>query len=862
MTRRPRSRHAGLILPMAEGRRNLGKVSNKRRSWGELLVLLSSPTVTRETLARFLKMPKEDQDRLKNVNGYWIGAECADGRRHKSAIFERGSITFDIDNAPPELVALLELGLTGISHYEFAVHSTRKHTEDKPRLRIVFPLKQPIPIEQYAAAARILASKLDPTMEAVDDVSFRPAQMMFYPSHSRDSEFVFIHNPGVLLDAGAMLAAWGDWQDYTKLPFAETQGQKRPGQQKMEDPTEKAGLVGAFCRAYSIEDAITEFLPDIYTPGDSHSEKPRYTYTAGSTSNGAIVEDGGLFLTSFHGTDPVADRSCNSFDLVRIHLFGDLDPDTVTDDTPPGKLPSFRKMMDLASHDDAVLAEYNPHLEDLFDDEDVAVPEPAPAPANGHVNGHHDFLTEDPEIAFMLGLGPAIRLDTIGKKKKLSPLEIMNRKHAIVRMGGKTLALSFHDDGKVDFGTLHDLNIYYANQPMPKAPSGTESLSAWWNKQTGRRTYSEGVTFAPGKTVSKKTYNLWTGFAVAPDPAASCRLFLDHVLNVVCSGDQDQYRYVIGWLAHMIQRPQNKPGVALVLRGLKGAGKDTVGEYVGGLFPRHYVSINRMEQLTGKFNAHQASALLAHVEEGFWAGDKAAASALQSVITSSTSLIEPKGVDPFMVDSFLRVFISSNEKWVVPATADERRYAVFNVSDSHLQDIPYFKALRREMNGGGLGALLHHLLTFDLTDFDVRKVPQTAGLAEQKAEGLKGAKRFWYEILEGGDLADDGEDVDETATWAAGSIRVGVNNLYEMYKDWMKEHRGFGHGPTESKVEFGRELMRLCPVKGKGQRGKRFDVTVVHKFPDLITCRKTFDECMKSNFEWESMEDEEDDLIG
>jgi hypothetical protein len=512
-------------------------------------------------------------------------------------------------------------------------------------------------------------------------------------------------------------------------------------------------------------------------------------------------------------------------------------------------------MVAMISADNAVLAEYGPDPEELFEDEDVA------GPVNGYANGHSPGdLTDDPEIAAMLGLAPAIKLDK-PKKKKPAPIERMNGKHAIVRMGGRTLAMTFTENGKVDFGKVADLHLYYANQPMPTPKGGVEPISAWWLKHPERRTYGGGVVFAPGRTVKRDTYNLWTGFAVEPDPAGSCRLFLDHILNVVCSGDLTHYRYVMGWLAHMIQHPDEKPGVALVLKGLKGAGKDTVAEYVGALFPKHYVMISRMEQLTGKFNAHQAQALLLHVEEGFWAGNRAAAGSLQSTITASTALIEPKGVDPFMVDSFLRVFISSNEKWVVPASKRERRYAVFNVSDCHLQDKPYFAALRAEMANGGLGGLLHHLRAFDLSGFDVREVPATEGLAEQKAAGLKNVEAFWFECLESGDLADDGESVKERGDWAEVSIRVGIDRLYDMYKDWMAEHRHLGHDATLSKSAFGRELAKLCPSREKKSLGKYPHRTPVHLLPDLTTCRGEFDEAMGSVFAWEPIEDD-DDLIG
>ena len=118
--------------------------------------------------------------------------------------------------------------------------------------------------------ARLLAFLLDPTMDTVDDVSYRPAQMMYFPSISSDGEFIFHHNPGELCDGEAVLEGFPEWRDFTKLPYSEKQGQKRPSAKKAEDPTTKPGIIGAFCRAYDIPAAIDKFLPDTYAPDDDH----------------------------------------------------------------------------------------------------------------------------------------------------------------------------------------------------------------------------------------------------------------------------------------------------------------------------------------------------------------------------------------------------------------------------------------------------------------------------------------------------------------------------------------------------------------------------------------------------------------
>lgn len=382
-------RHADTEIRIAVIKKgDRGHSKNKTVTWSWLVDRLSSPEVDRKhTLPEYLDLPIDKQNRLKDV-GAFVGGPFSDGMRKGTHLIERTVVTLDIDQATAEQIDDLRLGISKVCKYEFFASTTRKHTKKKPRWRLVFPVTRPVSIEEYGPLSRILASKVFATvgesMDAVDDVSYRPAQIMYWPSVCKDAKFEKIHNEGKLLNPDKVLEAFGDWQDWTKLPYSELRGKKRPTTgKKAENPTEKAGWIGAFCRAYDVERAIEVFLPDVYERGDEHSSKPRYTYAHGSSSNGAIIEDDGLFLYSHHGTDPCAERLVNAFDLVRIHKFGDMDVDC-DDETPPAECPSFKEMIRFISDDPDVIAELaedDEHLaptklrfENLGDDEDE--PEP------------------------------------------------------------------------------------------------------------------------------------------------------------------------------------------------------------------------------------------------------------------------------------------------------------------------------------------------------------------------------------------------------------------------------------------------------------------------------------------------------
>lgn len=344
-----------------------GHAVNRSITWGELIDRLASPKIDKKyTLKEYKNLPIDVQNNRKDV-GSFVGGPFRDGLRRMQNLIQRSVVTLDIDQATAEQIEYLKTGESGACKYEFFGSTTRKHRKKKPRWRLVFPLTRPLEIEEYGPLSRILAATVfaeeGESMDAIDDVSYRPAQVMYWPSVCKGAPFETIHNKGKLLDPDAVLEDFGDWRDWTQLPYSELRGQKRPTTgQKAEDPTEKTGIIGAFCRAYDVEAAIAEYLPDIYTEGDEFSNKPRYTYVHGSSSNGAVVEDDGLFLYSHHGTDPCAERLVNAFDLVRIHKFGELDSDAPEDATPT-ELPSFKEMVRLCKNDEAV-------LEELPEDED------------------------------------------------------------------------------------------------------------------------------------------------------------------------------------------------------------------------------------------------------------------------------------------------------------------------------------------------------------------------------------------------------------------------------------------------------------------------------------------------------------
>jgi hypothetical protein len=420
----------------------------------------------------------------------------------------------------------------------------------------------------------------------------------------------------------------------------------------------------------------------------------------------------------------------------------------------------------------------------------------------------------------------------------------LNENHALVLVGGKTLVLREDTDteGKPDlkFMAFSQFSIYYKNErievPAKKGYKMME-LAYVWLESKQRRSYID-VVFAPGGC-GPKYYNLFKGWSVKPLALGSCEKFKDHLLNNICQGDMQLYAWVTAFFAQMFQKPEVKPGVSLVLRGKQGTGKTKVGEIIGSLLGSHYVLVDNPKHVTGQFNSHMASALLLQADEGFWAGDKTAEGKIKSLITSKLHLIEKKGVDPIKVNNHIRLLITTNSEWAIPAGLEERRFCVVDAGDNVMQDTAYFAALDEEMDNGGREALLYYLLNFDLSIVNLHEIPRTEALFEQKLYSLLPEQKWWFECLDKG-ISSCGRD-----EWP---VRINCEELFLSYLQFSEQQK-LRQVLTER--ELGVSIRRLVPgiKRKKARNGKK--LVWVYLFPDLETCRKAFEELIKAKINWD-----------
>lgn len=317
---------------------------------------------------------------------------------------------------------------------------------------------------------------------------------------------------------------------------------------------------------------------------------------------------------------------------------------------------------------------------------------------------------------------------------------------------------------------------------------GTKTLKMFdeWMRLRQRREYND-VRFAPGENESS-LLNLFTGFPIDPT-VGDWSVLRGHLQNVVCGGNPEQFEWFMTYVAHMFQVPGDKPPSAIVIRGKKGTGKSIIVDFLQRLMPAYFCKVADGKRALSNFNAEYETALAVAMEEAFWAGDPVGESVLKDMITSPYQRVERKGADAYMARSYTRVFMLSNERWVVPATFDERRFAVFDCGDQYRGNIAYFKAMAEQMDAGGLEAMMFDLLNFKPKHgWDVlRTPPVTAGLREQMIDSLRGVDRFMFELAKNGGYECDACDEGGVQLDEKHGTSVSMTNMRVAVRDWLSD---------------------------------------------------------------------------
>lgn len=438
-------------------------------------------------------------------------------------------------------------------------------------------------------------------------------------------------------------------------------------------------------------------------------------------------------------------------------------------------------------------------------------------------------------------------------------VEKMNREWGLVLMGSKAVIVREQPAGPMEdrlrLISVDAFRTWFLNSYTEVGSDDGKVNGMTWAKRWlahRRRRQFAGIEFFPNPDGAEGTpgyLNLWQGFSIEPrQKEDGWSILRDHLFNNVCDGDDALFRWVFGWFAHMVQRPRERVGTALVMRGKMGTGKTKVGEVMGSMFPAHYFAVDDPRYVTGQFNAHMASCLLLQAEEAVWAGDKAAEGRLKGLVTSKFQMIEAKGIDPIRLDNFVRLMMTSNEDWVVPAGKDERRFCVLDVNPRVAQNTEYFREMEEQLADGGREALLYDLLHFDLSQVDLRKIPRTGALLEQKLRSLDSVESWWFERLDAG------------ATTSGGRQWITPIMTRTLFEDYIAVADKVGVRRKSEMTAFGIKMAKLVPGLEKVRRFVESAPGVnsrewCYGLPSLADCRAAFQAEVGQVVAWSPVDD-------
>ena len=388
----------------------------------------------------------------------------------------------------------------------------------------------------------------------------------------------------------------------------------------------------------------------------------------------------------------------------------------------------------------------------------------------------------------------------------LGPIQLMNREYAYIQEGSFVMRETTDQDRKwkLVHMSVQALHAWSANKTVIRDGESV-LLSKMWMTHADRREF-DALVFEPGRDVdATRFYNLWRGFAFEPAAASkhfAVDMYLEHTLKNICGGNKEHCAWVLGWLAHSIQKPWEKVRTCLVLRGDEGVGKNMLVEQYGALLGPHFLSVSNPRYILSNFNAHLMNTLCVVLDEAVWAGNKDWDGMLKDLITNPHRMIEFKGREPYRVKNLTRVVILGNESWLVPAGRTSRRYAVFDVDNNRIQDDEWFGKMVGGLADGGYAHLLRFFLDYDLSGVNVNSAPLTAALMDQRLESLSPTQAWWLECLRAGEIIDaNGEK-----TWPD---TMPTKLCHEALLRWARAQNIRSRLPTDKM--FGKELKKVAP---------------------------------------------------
>jgi len=437
----------------------------------------------------------------------------------------------------------------------------------------------------------------------------------------------------------------------------------------------------------------------------------------------------------------------------------------------------------------------------------------------------------------------------------VNPLPLLQARFALVKLGGELRlvdrdevagVLSGTRSGEISFYKTGDANKLLARflETLPSATPPKMAIEQFW-KNPNTHVY-DAVAFSP-LTTPPETLNYWVPSPVVP-ALGNASIIHAYLLDLICAGDSSLYRYVQHFIAHMLQHPEEKPGVMLIMLGGQGTGKGTFFHLLNAIWPRTFLQVSDINHVVGNFNACLERHYVVCMDEALFAGDKRAVDRLKSLVTEPVVAIEQKYQPRRTIDSYHRFIAASNSDHFAHTDRDDRRFLYLRVSSARQGDHVYFDALHKAIDDPAvISAFVHDLLNINLAGFNVRRRPKTQEHVAQKLQSLEGFDRFWYEVLLSGGFVTTGSyGIPDRNMWHTARF-MGTERLREGCR---YHFNGLRQYKTLTAQDIAHSLKMLCPeaaptrreIHGKQERG--------YDLPSLAVARRAFEGAIGGSIDW------------
>ena len=438
----------------------------------------------------------------------------------------------------------------------------------------------------------------------------------------------------------------------------------------------------------------------------------------------------------------------------------------------------------------------------------------------------------------------------------VSPLQELQKQFALVKLGGKLWLCDLREiaatragtrQGEVQFSPKSDGKDLLERhlQVLPALSNANQTIKEFW-ASPNTTLYTE-VAFSP-LPQPPTTLNYWIGSTVVP-VAGDWSVVESFLHDIICASDRTTFDYLLNYLAHALQKPEDKPGVMIVLMGGQGTGKGSFFELLTALWPQTTLQVSAVEHVVGGFNAALERSYLVVMDEAFFAGDKKSSDRLKSMITEPTITVEQKHQPRRTLESFHRFFAATNHDHFGRVDSDDRRFVFLRVSEGRKGDHAYWKGLHDALaDSAVIAAVADALIKRDISGFNVRALPRTAAHMEQKLRSLSGFHRYWLEVLQTGSFhpATPGEASDP---WTAERF-VATSTLGSGYKDYSRPVRQFESG-QQNEIHEG--IAKLCPSATRDRQLHRGCQSRGYVLPPLPVARAEFEQFMGGTVDWEAL---------